>query len=149
MVIRRRTIAGISGASNATATAYIADVSTGEKRAANFGLVGAASGLGFILGIGLGAYLGAVNIKLPFMCAAAFAFINGLYGWFVLPESLAPQHRRKFEWKRSNPIGALIRIGKKHTGLAMLLTAISLVYIGQKAVEYMLSFFLMKNLTGL
>jgi DHA1 family tetracycline resistance protein-like MFS transporter len=137
-----RTIAGISGASTATATAYISDISTGNKRAANFGLVGAASGFGFIIGIALGAYLGAINIKIPFMAAAAFAFANGLYGYFVLPESLAPEHRRKFEWKRANPVGALYDVFIKQPRLGLLLGAISLVYIGQKAVEYLLSFFL-------
>jgi DHA1 family tetracycline resistance protein-like MFS transporter len=137
-----RTIAGISGASTSTATAYIADISTGDKRAANFGLVGAASGFGFIIGIALGAYLGAINIKIPFMAAAAFAFCNGLYGYFVLPESLAPEHRRKFEWKRANPVGALYDVFIKQPRLGLLLGAITLVYIGQKAVEYLLSFFL-------
>ncbi len=136
-----RMIAGISGASNSTATAYIADVSTGNNRAANFGLVGAASGLGFILGIGLGAYIGAINIKYPFMVAAALAFSNGIYGLFVLPESLSLRNRRKFDWKRANPIGILSTFFKK-PGLVGLLSAIILVYTGQKAVEYLLSFFL-------
>lgn len=136
-----RMIAGISGASNSTATAYIADVSTGDNRAANFGLVGAASGLGFILGIGLGAYIGAINIKYPFMAAAALAFSNGIYGLFVLPESLSLRNRRKFDWKRANPIGILSTFFKK-PGLAGLLSAIILVYTGQKAVEYLLSFYL-------
>lgn len=137
-----RTIAGICGASTSTATAYIADISTGNKRAANFGLVGAASGFGFIIGIALGAYLGAINLKIPFMAAAGFAFANGLYGLFVLPESLALKNRRRFEWKRANPLLALWRIYVKQKALAVLLVAISLVYIGQKAVEYLLSFFL-------
>ncbi|HEY2583935.1 MAG TPA: TCR/Tet family MFS transporter [Mucilaginibacter sp.] len=136
-----RTIAGIAGASNSTATAYIADISTGDNRAANFGLVGAASGLGFIIGIGLGAYLGALNIKYPFIAAAAMAFSNGLYGLFVLPESLSVKNRRRFSWKRANPIGAL-NIFFRQPALAGLLWAITLVYIGQKAVEYLLSFFL-------
>jgi DHA1 family tetracycline resistance protein-like MFS transporter len=136
-----RMIAGISGASNSTATAYVADVSTGDNRAANFGLIGAASGLGFIVGIGLGAYIGAINIKYPFMAAAALAFSNGIYGLFVLPESLSRKNRRKFDWKRANPIGILSTFFKK-PGLAGLLSAIILVYTGQKAVEYLLSFFL-------
>lgn len=140
-----RTIAGISGASNSTATAYIADISTGDKRAANFGLVGAASGFGFIIGIALGAYLGAINIKIPFMAAAAFALANGLYGLFVLPESLSMKDRRKFEWKRANPFGALYRVFIKQRALAGLLGCITLVYIGQKAVEYLLSFFLFEK----
>jgi len=136
-----RTIAGICGASTSTATAYIADVSTGNKRAANFGLVGAASAIGLIFGIALGAYLSAINLRLPFMAAAAFAFGNGLYGLFVLPESLPREHRRKFEWKRANPLLSLLRIYKKQPALASLLGATCLVYIAQKAVEYLLSFF--------
>jgi MFS transporter, DHA1 family, tetracycline resistance protein len=137
-----RTIAGICGASTSTATAYIADVSTGSKRAANFGLVGAASAIGLIFGIGLGGYLSAINLKLPFFAAGAFAFCNGLYGLFVLPESLDQEHRRKFEWKRANPILSLYRMYKKQPALASLLSATLLVYIAQKAVEYLLSFFL-------
>ena len=137
-----RFIAGVTGASTATATAYIADISTGHKRDANFGLVGAASGIGLILGVSLGGYLGELNIKFPFMAAAGFAFLNGMYGLFVLPESLKPEHRRKFEWKRANPLGSLIRVFTRHVGLAGLISAILLVYIAQKAVEYLLSFFL-------
>jgi MFS transporter, DHA1 family, tetracycline resistance protein len=136
-----RTIAGICGASTSTATAYIADVSTGDKRAANFGLVGAASAVGLIFGIALGAYLSAINLRLPFIAAGAFAFSNGLYGLFVLPESLAPEHRRKFEWKRANPFLSLLRIYQKQPALASLLGATAIVYIAQKAVEYLLSFF--------
>lgn len=137
-----RTIAGICGASTSTATAYIADVSTGSKRAANFGLVGAASAIGLIFGIALGAYLSGINLRLPFMAAAAFAFANGFYGLFVLPESLAPKYRRKFEWSRANPFLSLWRIYKKRPALASLLTATAIVYIAQKAVEYLLSTYL-------
>lgn len=137
-----RTIAGISGASTSTATAYIADVSEGDKRTANFGLVGAASALGLIFGIALGGYLAAVNLRLPFMVASGFAVCNGLYGLFVLPESLPPSHRRKFEWKRANPLRALWRIYKTKPTLATLLIGTGIVYIAQKAVEYLLSFFL-------
>jgi len=136
-----RTIAGICGASTSTATAYIADVSTGSKRAANFGLVGAASAIGLIFGIALGAYLFAINIRLPFIAAGAFAFANGLYGLFVLPESLDKEHRRKFEWSRANPILSLVRIYQKQPALASLLSATCIVYIAQKAVEYLLSSF--------
>jgi DHA1 family tetracycline resistance protein-like MFS transporter len=136
-----RTIAGICGASTSTATAYIADITTGDKRAANFGLVGAASAIGLIFGVGLGGYLSLINLRLPFIAAGAFAFCNGLYGFFVLPESLAPEHRRKFEWKRANPFLSLLRIYKKQPALATLLGATLLVYVAQKAVEYLLSFF--------
>jgi DHA1 family tetracycline resistance protein-like MFS transporter len=137
-----RTIAGICGASTSTATAYIADISTGDKRAANFGMVGAASAIGLIFGIALGAYLYAINIRLPFMAAGAFAFANALYGFFVLPESLAKEHRRKFEWNRANPLLSLVRIYKKQPVLASLLGATAIVYIAQKAVEYLLSTFI-------
>ncbi|HEY8781310.1 MAG TPA: TCR/Tet family MFS transporter [Mucilaginibacter sp.] len=137
-----RTIAGIAGASTSTATAYIADVSTGNKRAANFGLVGAASAIGLIFGIALGAYLSAISLRLPFMAAAGFAFSNGLYGLFVLPESLTPEHRRKFEWKRANPLLSLWRMYKKLPALATLLGVSAIIYIAQKAVEYLLSFFI-------
>jgi len=137
-----RTIAGICGASTSTATAYIADVSTGNKRSANFGLVGAASAIGLIFGIALGAYLYAINIRLPFYAAAAFAFGNGLYGLFVLPESLAKEDRRKFEWNRANPFLSLLRIYKKQPLLAGLLGATAIVYVAQKAAEYLLSTFI-------
>jgi MFS transporter, DHA1 family, tetracycline resistance protein len=140
-----RFIAGITGATTSTATAYIADISTGHKRSANFGLVGAASGFGLIIGIALGAYLGELNVKFPFIAAASFAAFNALYGFFVLPESLKPEHRRKFEWKRANPVGALIRVFTKHTGLGGLIGAITMVYIGQKAIEYLLSFYLIEK----
>ncbi len=135
-----RTIAGITGATMATATAYIADISTGDKRASNFGIVGAASGLGFIIGISAGAFLGDINIKFPFMAAAAAALFNALYGYFVLPESLDAAHRRKFDWKRANPIGSFMQLGK-YKALAGLAIAFTLVYIAQKAVEYQLSFY--------
>jgi DHA1 family tetracycline resistance protein-like MFS transporter len=137
-----RTIAGICGASTSTATAYIADVSTGDRRAANFGLVGAASAIGLIVGIALGAFLYAINIRLPFMAAGGFAFANALYGLFVLPESLAMENRRKFEWSRANPILSLQRIYKKQPQLATLISATAIVYIAQKAVEYLLSTFI-------
>ena len=135
-----RTIAGISGATMSTATAYIADISSGEKRAANFGIVGAASGLGFIIGVSGGAFLGEINIKFPFMVAAAAALINAAYGYFVLPESLAREDRRRFDWKRANPIGSFRQLGK-YSSLAGLAIAFTLVYIAQKAVEYQLPFY--------
>lgn len=140
-----RFIAGVTGATTSTATAYISDISTGHKRSANFGLVGAASGIGLIIGIALGAYLGELNIKFPFLAAAAFAALNALYGFFILPESLKPEHRRPFEWKRANPVGALVNVFTKHVGLGGLIGAITLVYIAQKAIEYLLSFYLIER----
>lgn len=102
-----RIVAGISGANITAATAYIADVSPPEKRAANFGLIGAAFGLGFILGPAVGGLLGEYSLRLPFLVSAGLTFANWLYGYFVLPESLAPENRRQFSWKRANPMGSL------------------------------------------
>lgn len=103
-----RMIVGITGANFAVATAYIADVSPPEKRAGNFGLIGAAFGLGFILGPALGGLLGNVGLRIPFLVAGGLTLLNWLYGWFVLPESLKFENRRAFSWKRSNPVGALL-----------------------------------------
>ena len=105
-----RIVAGITGANFAAATAYIADISPPEKRAANFGLVGAAFGLGFILGPALGGTLGNYGLRVPFIVAGTLTLINWIYGWSVLPESLKPEHRRAFSWARSNPVGALLSL---------------------------------------
>lgn len=102
-----RVIAGISSANITAATAYIADVSPPEKRAQNFGLIGAAFGLGFILGPALGGLLGGYGLRLPFFVVAGISLLNWLYGYFVVPESLAPENRRPFDWKRANPAGSL------------------------------------------
>jgi DHA1 family tetracycline resistance protein-like MFS transporter len=101
-----RAVLGITNANISAATAYIADISPPEKRAANFGLIGAAFGLGFIAGPALGGLLGDRDLRLPFLVAAALTLANWLYGWFVLPESLAPANRRKFAWSRANPAGS-------------------------------------------
>jgi DHA1 family tetracycline resistance protein-like MFS transporter len=140
-----RFIAGIAGASTTTATAYIADVSTGEKRAANFGLIGAATGLGFILGIGMGGFLGAITVKLPFLVAAGLALLNAIYGYFILPESLSIKNRRRFEWKRANPVGSLLRLRNYSMSVSTLITAYTMVYIGQKAIESTLPFYLIEK----
>ncbi|MFN8354817.1 MAG: TCR/Tet family MFS transporter [Spirosomataceae bacterium] len=107
-----RIIAGITGASFTTAGAYIADVSAPEDRAKNFGLLGAAFGLGFIMGPALGGFLGSFGLRVPFFVAAAFTLLNWLYGFFILPESLKPENRRPFDWKRANPIGSLRNLGR-------------------------------------
>lgn len=103
-----RIISGITGANITAASAYIADVSPPEKRAANFGLIGAAFGLGFIAGPALGGILGDVGLRVPFMVAAGLTLVNWCYGVFVLPESLAPANRGTFSWSRANPIGSLL-----------------------------------------
>jgi DHA1 family tetracycline resistance protein-like MFS transporter len=106
-----RVIAGILGASFSTANAYIADVSKPEERAKNFGLIGAVFGLGFILGPGIGGILGQIDLRLPFYFAALLAFLNGLYGWFVLPESLRPENRNLARGSK-NPFAALGILGR-------------------------------------
>lgn len=102
-----RIIAGITGANFTAASAYIADISPPEKRGANFGIIGAAFGLGFIAGPGLGGLLGQENLRLPFLVAAGLTLLNWLYGLLILPESLKPEHRRCFVWSRANPLGSL------------------------------------------
>ncbi len=96
-------ISGITGANLAAASAYIADISPPEKRAANFGLIGAAFGLGFVIGPVMGGLLGQYGIKVPFFVAGGLTLLNWAYGMFVLPESLKPENRREFSWARSNP----------------------------------------------
>jgi DHA1 family tetracycline resistance protein-like MFS transporter len=105
-----RVVSGITSASVSTAGAYIADVTPVERRAGAFGLLGAAFGIGFVLGPALGGLLGTINPRLPFWVAAALSLANALYGSFVLPESLAPERRSTFSWRRANPIGALQRL---------------------------------------
>lgn len=102
-----RVISGITAASFSTAYAYIADVTPPEKRAKQFGLMGAAFGIGFVLGPALGGILGSIDPRLPFWAAAAFSLANALYGWLMLPESLPPEKRSAFRWKGANPIGSL------------------------------------------
>ena len=102
-----RCISGFTAGVLATANAYVADVTPPEKRAQSFGLLGAAFGLGFIIGPLLGGFLGSYSLRLPFWFAAGCAALNWLYGFFVLPESLKPENRRPFSWARANPIGAL------------------------------------------
>ncbi|KXF76762.1 MFS transporter [Paramesorhizobium deserti] len=107
MLFVGRVLAGISGASFATASAYIADVSNDENRARNFGLIGIAFGTGFVIGPVLGGILGEFGPRVPFYGAAALAFANFAVAFLFLPETLGSQHRRKFEWTRANPLGAL------------------------------------------
>ncbi|QCX53790.1 TCR/Tet family MFS transporter [Elizabethkingia sp. JS20170427COW] len=137
-----RIIAGITGASITTASAYIADISTEENRAKNFGLIGAAFGMGFIIGPVLGGVLGQYGARVPFYAAAVLCFINFVYGYFILPESLTPENRRPFDWKRTNPIGSLLML-KKHKNIAQLTLVLILVYIAGHAVQSNWSFFTM------
>src|SRR5690349_3151422 len=100
-----RVISGITAASVPAASAYIADVTPKEKRARAFGMLGAAFGLGFIVGPALGGVLGNISPRLPFWVAAALSLVNAMYGLFVLPESLGRDKRALFSWKRANPVG--------------------------------------------
>jgi MFS transporter, DHA1 family, tetracycline resistance protein len=129
-----RVIAGATSASISTATAYIADVSSPEKRAQNFGLIGAAFGLGFIAGPALGGILGSTGLRVPFFVAAGLTLINWLYGFFILPESLKSENRRNFSWSRANPIGSLLAL-KKYPVVLTLTFSIVLSYLAQNALQ--------------
>src|SRR5271168_3933328 len=112
-----RVISGITAASFSTASAYISDVTPPEKRAASFGIIGAAFGVGFVLGPALGGVLGAISPRLPFWASAFMALANVCWGLFVLPESLPKDRRVPFAWKNANPLGAL-RLLRSHPMLA-------------------------------
>lgn len=135
-----RVIAGVTGASITTGFAYIADISDKESRAKNFGMVGAAFGLGFIIGPVIGGLLGHYGARIPFYAAAALALLNWLYGYFVLPESLSKENRREFNWKRANPLSSLLRL-KKYPSLGGLVASIALVYVASHAVQSNWSYF--------
>jgi MFS transporter, DHA1 family, tetracycline resistance protein len=139
-----RIIAGIMGASFTTGAAYIADVSTPEKRAQNFGMLGAAFGIGFIIGPVMGGLLGQYGPRVPFLAAAALALLNWLYGYFVLPESLKPEHRRPFSWKRANPVGALRHL-RKFPVLSGLIASLVLIYIATHAIQGVWSYYTMEK----
>jgi MFS transporter, DHA1 family, tetracycline resistance protein len=135
-----RIIAGLTGASFSTATAYIADISTAETRAKNFGMIGAAFGLGFIIGPALGGLLGELGTRVPFMAAAVLTGLNWLFGYFVLPESLPADRRRNFDWKRANPVGAFMLL-KRYPAIWGLASALVLVYIAGYSVQSTWNFF--------
>lgn len=137
-----RIMAGIFGASITTAMAYIADVSPPEKRAQNFGMLGVAFGLGFIIGPTLGGLLAQFGVRAPFIAGAILTLINWLYGYFILPESLKPEHRRKFEWKRANPAGSL-KFFLQYKVILGLVASIVLLYIAAHAVQSTWSYYTM------
>ncbi|MBL0184056.1 MAG: TCR/Tet family MFS transporter [Chitinophagaceae bacterium] len=128
-----RIIAGITGSSFTTAAAYIADISSVENRAKNFGMLGAAFGFGFIIGPLLGGVISDFGQRAPFYAAAVLALLNWAYGFFVLPESLKKENRRKFEWKRANPVGSLQQL-IKYPSVAALIVSILLLYIAAHAI---------------
>lgn len=137
-----RIIAGLTGASFTAGAAYIADISTDENRAKNFGMIGAAFGLGFIIGPALGGLLAGWGVRAPFYAAAVLCLLNALYGYFVLPESLSKENRRKFEWKRANPFGSL-QFLRRYPAIGGLAFSFFLIYMGAQAVMGNWSFFTM------
>lgn len=129
-----RCISGALGASYTTAAAYIADVSTPENKTRNFGMIGAAFGLGFVIGPAIGGLLGHMDIRSPFLLAAGLALLNFLYGVFVLKESLPVENRRPFNILRSNFIGAIVQIFK-YKSLGWLFLVIFLYFLGGMAIQ--------------
>ncbi len=135
-----RTISGMAGASFTPAYAYVADVSPPERRAQNFGLIGAAFGLGFILGPALGGLLGGLGPRAPFFAAAGLSLLNFAYGFVVLPETLATVQRRPFQWKRANPLGTLAQM-RRHPVVLGLLGALFLWMLAQQVMPATWSFY--------
>jgi DHA1 family tetracycline resistance protein-like MFS transporter len=115
-----RVLNGLTAASFSTANAYVADVTPPERRARNFGLMSSAFSIGFLGGPLVGGLLASINLRLPFMAAAGLCLINGLYGLFVLPESLAPERRlTQFDWTRANPFGSLLLLRSRQELLGL------------------------------
>ncbi|MDZ7824383.1 MAG: TCR/Tet family MFS transporter [Ahrensia sp.] len=129
-----RFVGGMFAATITTANAYAADISTPEDRARNFGFIGAAFGVGFILGPLLGGWLGSIDIRYPFYAAAALALANGIFGWIILPESLADTNRRKFDLSETNPIRALKRVAA-FPSLSALLISLFITATAQRGLE--------------
>ncbi|MGB8910571.1 MAG: TCR/Tet family MFS transporter [Candidatus Cybelea sp.] len=127
-----RVLSGIASSNMSAASAYIADVTPPEKRAAAFGMIGSAFGLGFVLGPAIGGLVGNVNPRFTFWVAAGFALLNTLYGLFVLPESLARERRTpRLEWRRANPVGSL-RLLRSHHELWGLTWVNFITYVGHE-----------------
>ncbi len=124
-----RILSGLSAATHSTASAYIADTTEPHQRAQAYGMLGAAFGFGFIFGPVIGGFLGEIDTRAPFFASAGFAALNFLYGLFVLPESLKPENRRKFEWKRANALGAFQHFSKL-PHLSWLILAYGLFFFG-------------------
>ncbi|MBD3615721.1 MAG: TCR/Tet family MFS transporter [Gracilimonas sp.] len=139
-----RFISGITGASYTTASAYIADISPPERRSQDFGLIGAAFGLGFIIGPSVGGILGEYGARIPFFTAAGLVLVNVLYGYFVLPESLSQENRRAFDWKRANPFGSLKQLSK-FPKISSLAGVFFLVYLANHATQSTWTYFTMEK----
>jgi DHA1 family tetracycline resistance protein-like MFS transporter len=135
-----RVISGMAGASFTPAYAYVADVTPPERRAQSFGMVSAAFGVGFILGPALGGLLGGFGPRTPFFVAAGLSLLNFAYGWFVLPESLPPERRRAFDWRRANPLGTLAQLRRQRAVLG-LLAALFLWMVGHQVMPATWAFY--------
>jgi MFS transporter, DHA1 family, tetracycline resistance protein len=129
-----RVVAGIFGATFTPAGAYIADVSPPEKRAANFGLIGVAFGLGFIAGPALGGLLGEANLRLPFIVCAALTLLNFVFGLVVMPESLRPENRRPIQWRQTNPVGALSAVWR-YRSVAAIVPIFFVAQLAQQSLQ--------------
>lgn len=130
LLLLTRVVSGATGASFTVANAYVADITTPENRGRGFGAIGAAFGMGFIVGPVIGGVLGAQDLRLPFMVAATLSLVNWLYGFFVLPESLAPEKRAALTLKRANPFGALLHLAQLR-GVGMLVGVFALTVLAQ------------------
>lgn len=137
-----RVIAGVAGASYTTGMAYIADVSPPLKRAQNFGLVGMAFGVGFIIGPALGGLLGKFGPRVPFFVSAAIALLNLVYGFMVLPESLPPERRRAFSWRRANVLGTLLAL-RAFPAVPALLAALFFWAVAHQSLQNTWSYYTM------
>jgi DHA1 family tetracycline resistance protein-like MFS transporter len=139
-----RIIAGITGASQTVASAYVADISSPEERSRNFGVLNAAFGVGFIIGPVIGGLLGYYGTHVPFLVAAGLSLLNFLYGYFILPESLSPENRRRFEWKRANPLGAFQHL-RKFPAVSGLIVAFTVFSIANHSMESVWSYYTIKK----
>jgi len=135
-----RFLAGVTGASFTVASAYIADISTKEEKAKNFGIIGAAFGLGFIIGPGIGGFFGEIDIRLPFYIAAGLTFVNFLFGWLFVPESLPKENRRPIELKKMIP-GVSLYALRNYKGVLLLIFAFFLANLAGQALPSVWSYY--------
>lgn len=139
-----RILGGMAGGAQSVASAYIVDISDEKDRSKNFGLLNAAFGVGFIIGPVIGALLVKYGTHAPFLFAALLSFLNVIFGYFILPESLSKDKRRKFEWKRSNPVGAFEQF-KKFPKIAGLLFAFTFIYFAGHSMESLWAYYTMEK----
>jgi len=133
-IVVGRLMAGVLGATVSTSNAFIADVTPKDKRAAAFGMIGAAFGVGFIFGPLIGGVLGNIDLRYPFYLAAAISLLNVTFGYFVLPESLPLKKRRAIRWKEANPLSALMQV-RKYRSVAAFSIALFLAGLAQSGLQ--------------